>query len=322
MKLRRGVFLLLLMGAGCSLDELDVRPEPPGDVPAFTYELYCDGQGRFAYDGAALKLVRRLAHLERVYADERRGDARAAELVRELEEWFARTGGVVADTTTRPACLPLPELTPECQPNWQFLTTLLGATREADRLREVVAHAYAVRARERGVKNRVIVAGINLLMAGGMATGLMTKAAAAEARAAAPAIEAKSVDGLAAGGEAAAAEGVRPLVYGPGAERALAKTAERLGGETLNDLMAQGLKSTESSVLQFSKQTLDAAAASGRPVIFDLTHMQDIPGVLSGTGRFANTITGAELRYIQANWARFEGNVTFYNGGVPVGVPW
>ena len=305
MKLRRGVFLLLLMGAGCSIDELDVRPEPPGDVPAFTYELYCDGQGRFAYDGAALKLVRRLAHLERVYAGARRGDARAAELVRELEEWFARAGVAVADTTTRPACLPLPELTPECQPNWQFLTTLLGATREADRLREVVAHAY-------------VVAGINLLMAGGMATGLMTKAAVAEARAAAPAIEAKSVDGLAAGGEAAAAGGVRPLVYGPSAGRALATTAERVGGQTLTDLS----KPMEMGWEGFSKQTLDAAAASGRPVIFDLTHVQDIPGILSGTGRFANTITGAELRYIQANWARFQGNVTFYNGGVPVGVPW
>ena len=67
----------------------------------------------------------------------------------------------------------------------------------------------------------------------------------------------------------------------------------------------------------FSKQTLDAAAASGRPVIFDLTHMQDIPGVLSGTGRFANTVTGAELRYIQSSWARFQGNVTFIGGLVP-----
>ena len=47
----------------------------------------------------------------------------------------------------------------------------------------------------------------------------------------------------------------------------------------------------------FSKQTLDAAAASGRPVIFDLTHMQDLPGILSGTGRFAITVTGAELRF-------------------------
>jgi hypothetical protein len=35
--------------------------------------------------------------------------------------------------------------------------------------------------------------------------------------------------------------------------------------------MAQGLKSTESSVLEFSQRVLDEAAASGRPVIFDLT---------------------------------------------------
>lgn len=82
------------------------------------------------------------------------------------------------------------------------------------------------------------------------------------------------------------------------------------------------MKSTESSVLDFSMQTLDSAAESGRPVIFDLTNMQDIPGVLSGTGQFANTVTGAELRYIQANWATFQGNVTFYSGGAPAGVPW
>jgi hypothetical protein len=72
----------------------------------------------------------------------------------------------------------------------------------------------------------------------------------------------------------------------------------------------------------FSKQTLDAAAASGRPIVFDLTNMKNISGVLSGTGEFANTVTGAELRYIQGNWATFQGNVTFMNGGVSVGVPW
>jgi hypothetical protein len=116
--------------------------------------------------------------------------------------------------------------------------------------------------------------------------------------------------------------GSRPLVYGPSAGGKLAETAERLGGETLNDLMAKGLKSTDISVLQFSKQTLDAAATSGRPVIFDLTHMRDIPGVLSGTGKFANTITGQELRYIRANWPQFEGNVKFVKGDAPADPPW
>lgn len=184
--------LVLLMGAGCSMDELEVRPESPKDVPAFAYDLYCDGQGRFTYDGAALKLVMRPAHLERVYADSRRGQTQAKELVRELEEWFARAGAEVADVTTRPACLPLPELTPACQPNWQFLTKLIGHTPEADRLRDVVARAYEVRAHERGLQNRVIVEGVNLLIAGGMARGLMTRTPAMEARTA-PA-EARTVE--------------------------------------------------------------------------------------------------------------------------------
>ncbi len=115
---------------------------------------------------------------------------------------------------------------------------------------------------------------------------------------------------------AEAAEGAGPLVYGPSAGGRLAATAEQLGGETLTSLP----KPAELGWEAFSKQTLDAAAASGRPVIFDLTNVQDLPGVLSGTGQYANTVTGAELRYIQANWARFKGNVTFIGGATEV--PW
>ena len=102
-------------------------------------------------------------------------------------------------------------------------------------------------------------------------------------------------------------------MYGPSAGGRLAATAEHLGGETLSGLS----KPMEMSWEEFSKRTLDTAAASGRPVIFDLSNMQDIPGVLNGTGRFANTVTGVELRYIQANWARFQSNVTFMGGPVP-----
>jgi hypothetical protein len=109
-----------------------------------------------------------------------------------------------------------------------------------------------------------------------------------------------------------------PLVYGPSAGGKLAETAARLGGETLTALD----KPAELGWLEFSKQTLDAAAASGRPVIFDLTNMRNTAGVLSGTGVFANTVTGDELRYIQSSWDTFQGNVTFMNGGVTVGVPW
>ena len=202
------VLLLLLVGVGSSRNAAAAPPEAPEDVTAFSYELYCDAQGRFTYDGAALKLVKRPAHLERVYADAGGGDARAKELVRELERWFYQAGVVVADTTTRPACLPLPELTPECQPNWQFLKEFLGDTHEAERLRQVVAHAYEMRTRERGLQNKVIVAGVNLLLARGMAKGLMTQATTAEARGAAGQVlttearvaQAAGRSGVAAGG--------------------------------------------------------------------------------------------------------------------------
>lgn len=176
--------LLVLLGAGGGRDAA-AGPQAPEDMTAFSYEQYCDAKGRFTYDGAALKLVKRPAHLKRVYEDAARGDARARELVRELEQEFHQVGVVVADTTSRPACLPLPELTPECQPNWQFLKEFLGQTREAEWLREVVAHAYEERARQRGLKNQVIVAGVNLLLAGGLAKGVMTPTATAETRAAA-----------------------------------------------------------------------------------------------------------------------------------------
>ena len=109
---------------------------------------------------------------------------------------------------------------------------------------------------------------------------------------------------------------VRPLVYGPSAGGRLANFANEIGGDTLWG------KPVELDWVEFSQNTLDAAAASGRPVIFDLTYVEDLEGVLNNTGEWADTVTGSELRYLQANWAEFEANVTFYENGVPVGVPW
>lgn len=226
---------VLLLGAGSARDA--AADAPPGP-PAFRYELYCDAQGRFTYDGAALALVQRPSHLERVYAGAARGDVRAKELVRELEQEFHQIGVVVADTTTRPACLPLPELTPNCRPNWQFLREFLGDTREAERLRQVVAHAYEVRARERGLQNQVIAAGVNLLLAGAIAKGAMTQAATVEARGAAG--QTVSTEASAAWAEAgrsavAVRGGVDPAkfkyLFGEAGGRAhnLARTAQNAG---------------------------------------------------------------------------------------------
>jgi RHS repeat-associated protein len=104
-----------------------------------------------------------------------------------------------------------------------------------------------------------------------------------------------------------ASAAVRPLVYGPSAGGKLAELAEKLGGETLTQME----KPVEMSFRQFSIQTLNEAAASGRPIVFDLTNMQEIPGVLDGTSQYAGTVTAMELRHIQANWSSFEPVVKF-----------
>jgi hypothetical protein len=72
---------------------------------------------------------------------------------------------------------------------------------------------------------------------------------------------------------------------------------------------------------EFSLQTLDSAAASGRPVVFDLTYMSNVPGVLSGAA-YPNAVTTMELQYIQQNWGQMSGVVQFMQNGAAVSVPW
>ena len=57
-------------------------------------------------------------------------------------------------------------------------------------------------------------------------------------------------------------------------------------------------------------------------VHFDLTHVQNLAGILRGLGPFADDVTAGELRYIMANWDRFRAFVTFYRNGVEVLPPW
>lgn len=108
-----------------------------------------------------------------------------------------------------------------------------------------------------------------------------------------------------------------PLVFGPSAGGKLREFANKVGGELLTDLP----KPTELDWIDFSKQTLDQAAKTKRSVYFDLTHMEDVRGVLKGTGRYANTITGHELRYIANSWSVFEPVVTFFYKSRPIRLP-
>lgn len=94
--------------------------------------------------------------------------------------------------------------------------------------------------------------------------------------------------------------------------------ADKAGGQLLTDLP----KPPEMTIEEFSISTLNRQAGSGGRVHFDLTNMSDIPGALAGTGAYGSAVTSVELRYIQANWARFSSVVTFYRNGVPVPPPW
>lgn len=194
----------------------NARPLAPGASasvapvgPPFSYDLYCDAQGHFTYDGAALALLQRPEHLRRVYSDADTGQARAKQLVWELEHVFRRFGTWVADETTTPECLVLPDLVAKCLPRLGFLNELFGRSPEVQRLREVVAQQYEVRARERGAQNEIVLATLNFLLAMGMAKGMAGSAlAGSAAKGAIPlsAFEASTIDAVITSSRAPAGE--------------------------------------------------------------------------------------------------------------------
>jgi hypothetical protein len=108
------------------------------------------------------------------------------------------------------------------------------------------------------------------------------------------------------------------LVYGPAANGELRALADRAGGRLLNDLP----KPADSTFREFTIDTLNAASQSGRMVRFDLTHMDDVAGLLNRTGPHADKITSIELRHIRDNWSRFRHMTRFYRNGREVPPPW
>jgi hypothetical protein len=73
---------------------------------------------------------------------------------------------------------------------------------------------------------------------------------------------------------------------------------------------------------EFSIDTLNKQLSKGGKVRFDITNVKDMKGVLSGTGKYGNTVTAAELRHIQSNWSQFKDSVTFIKNGAEAGAPW
>ncbi len=91
-----------------------------------------------------------------------------------------------------------------------------------------------------------------------------------------------------------------------------------MSGETLSDLH----KPPDVKWPEFTVAALEAAFAARRPVLFDLTHVQDIADVLKGSGRYAAAITTHELRYLRLHWARFRAIVQFYENDEMRQPPW
>ena len=108
------------------------------------------------------------------------------------------------------------------------------------------------------------------------------------------------------------------IVYGPSAGGKLREFQTQAGGKLLTDLPKPPNLSWE----HFSIQTIEKQIASGKKLHFDITHMKDIPGILKESGKFADTVTAAELRHIHQNWDRIGSNVTFIRDGKYVAAPW
>jgi len=182
-----GGLSLTLVGSGCSDSEPYLLPAV--EEPPFSYALYCDAHGNLVGRGTDLLLTRRPSHLERVYADAQQGQPRARRLFQQLEAIFRLSGMRVADKATSLPCLASPV---PCKPEWGFLDGLLASRGPgAMHLRNALADSFALRARQRNMENTLILASLNVLLAGtlmkqtlaGATANAEANAATAEARA-------------------------------------------------------------------------------------------------------------------------------------------
>ncbi len=172
---------LVLGGGRCGEDEGVPLEVLRRDVaPPFDYALYCDARGRLAGSNADVLLVHRSEHLERVYADAQRGDARARALFGQLEAQVAASGQEMADRAQGLVCTSLPT----CTVRWAFLDELMPSRKAGGmRLRHVLAESFEHAARRKGVQNAVINAAMSVLLVGSALEMAEVRAANAEIRA-------------------------------------------------------------------------------------------------------------------------------------------
>lgn len=171
---------LVLGGSRCGEDDSALPEVVRRDVaPPFDYALYCDARGRLTGRYSDVLLVHRSEHLERVYADAQRGDARARALFGQLETQVEASGHVLADQALGMVCTALPA----CTVQWRFLDELMPSRGAGGlRLRHVLATSFEHTARLKGVENAVITAVLSVLVVGAVVETAEVRAAATEAR--------------------------------------------------------------------------------------------------------------------------------------------
>jgi len=256
---------LVLGGSQCGDEAVPLEALRQDVAPSFDYALYCDARGRLLGPHADVLLVHRAEHLERVYADAQRGDARARALFRQLETQVRASGEKLADQSLGLGCTSLPA----CTVRWRFLDELMPSRGAGGmRLRHLLAEGFEHEARRKGVENAVISGVLDVLLVGSVLESAAGRVARAEARA-----------GL--------------------------TEAERLAREAaLEARLAEGMSLEEAAVLEArlaEAEALESGArlpgrleelARHRPSVH-----QPPPGVVTNSGRWLDYVTYWERRY-------------------------
>jgi len=149
------------------------------------YDAFSEADGYIgteAQERAAWAMLHDPEQVEALYADAAKGNERAAHVIEQLEATLAASGRKLAEQTTGPDCLvPVAhELNKRCHPKWEFLSFLSEERPGAVKLRSAIFRAFAVRARERGLENQLILSVVNGLLSVALASSVLATIEARE----------------------------------------------------------------------------------------------------------------------------------------------
>lgn len=288
--------VLACVASACTEDEalLPLEEHPP----PFAFSLYLRENKKRELEvipRADVKLVRRPPHLEHVYKlflDRAHPEHAQAELLfGNLEKQFKGAGFYVAKHVYSLRCTAV-EL-PDCVPKWSFIEELLGPGDGpgARRLRQALADSFAEQGRALGMKSAVVLATVNVLLTRGMLKSAVSRAAAAEARAIAPAEQRAVVETpvpathrVVAGEGPAAAVGAEQLAVDAGRLRLAADVSAIEARLVEAEALATGARQT----------TVVAELAPMRPLL-----ERPLPGAAANEALWRDYVVYWERRYAE-----------------------